>query len=121
MTDVEISGGTLTVLLSGWDRLFALKREIVVPLQHVTGAEVTPDRKPGGVRWPGSYVPGKITAGTYLTGKRTREFWLVRHPERAIVISLRDERYTRLVLEVADPEGTVAQIRKTLNATGTKG
>jgi DNA-binding transcriptional regulator LsrR (DeoR family) len=62
---------------------------------------------------PGTEVPGVITAGTfYEHGERV--FWDVHHPERAIALSLRDERYAKLVVEVEDPEATIAAIEAAL-------
>jgi hypothetical protein len=44
-------------------------------------------------------------------------FWDVRHPERAIIVSLQHERYKKLIIEVEDPAETVARLRQ---AIGTK-
>ena len=49
----------------------------------------------------------------YRHGERV--FWDVHHPERAIAISLRNERYTKLVVEVEDPDATVAAIEGALH------
>jgi len=38
-------------------------------------------------------------------------FWDVHHPEKTIVIDLRDERYNELVVEVDDPEAAVRLIQ----------
>jgi hypothetical protein len=57
----------------------------------------------------GTHVPGVISAGRfYEHGQRI--FWDVHHPERAIAILLRDERYGRLVIEVDDPAAALAAI-----------
>ena len=40
----------------------------------------------------------------------------VHDPEKTIVITLHDERYKKLVLEVEDPQKTVADITAALNA-----
>ena len=58
---------------------------------------------------PGSYLPGVIAAGTYRW-PGNKEFWNVRRLNKAIVLHLQNEGYTRLVLEVADPAATVAAI-----------
>ena len=86
------------------------------PLAHVVGAEVEPEIAQGwreGIRAPGTHVPGVITAGTfYQDGERV--FWDVHHPEKTVVIRLRDERYARLVIEVDDPRATAAAIQGAL-------
>jgi hypothetical protein len=40
-----------------------------------------------------------------------RAFWDVHHPEKTIVIDLRDGRYSELVVEVDDPEAAVRLIQ----------
>jgi hypothetical protein len=54
-----------------------------------------------------------LTAGTfYQHGKRV--FWDVHNPENTVVIELRDERYDELIVEVADPQLIVEQVRAAL-------
>jgi hypothetical protein len=57
------------------------------------------------------WLPGMIAAG------QAREegqwaFWDVHDPERAVIIDLADERYTRLVIEVDDPWATATTINQ---------
>jgi hypothetical protein len=62
---------------------------------------------------PGTNIPGLITAGTfYQDGKRI--FWDVHNPENTIVISLHDERYNELIVEVADTEAALKLLRDSL-------
>lgn len=62
---------------------------------------------------PGTNIPGVLTAGTfYQDGKRI--FWDVHHPEKTVVLELRDERYNELIVEVADPNATVEMVRAAL-------
>jgi hypothetical protein len=58
-------------------------------------------------------VPGVITAGTFHQ-EGERIFWDVHDPEKTVVIRLKNERYSRLVIEVEDPLATVAAIRERL-------
>ena len=70
------------------------------------------------LRLPGTAVPWVIVAGSYYwRGEWTFYDVRLRHLERAIVIRLRDERYARLVVEVEDPNATVAQIEHSLSRT----
>lgn len=62
----------------------------------------------------GTYVPGVIAAGTfYQEGEKV--FWDVHNPEKTEVIRLRDEKYSRLVVEVEDPPATVVAIQEALS------
>jgi hypothetical protein len=109
MAEIELTADTVVVHVKGADRIFALKSELTIPLEHVLGAsrdEEEARRWYHGVRAPGTSVPGVITAGTFhQNGERV--FWDVHHPERAIALSLRDESYAKLVVEVGDPEATI--------------
>jgi hypothetical protein len=62
---------------------------------------------------PGTSIPGVITAGTfYHHGNRV--FWDVHHPQNTIVIELHDERYSELIVEVADPAAAVERVKAAL-------
>jgi hypothetical protein len=116
VAEIELTADALVVHVKGADRIFALKSELTVPLEHVLGAardEEEARRWYHGVRAPGTSVPGLITAGTFHQ-QGERVFWDVRHPERAVALSLRDESYAKLVVEVDDPEATIAAIEAAL-------
>ena len=54
---------------------------------------------------------GAITAGTYYQ-EGELVFWDVHDPQKTVAIHLKDEHYRRLVIEVEDPEATVAQVNE---------
>ena len=112
MVDLSISGGNLLLHVRGADKLWAFKSSLEIPLQHVAAIRADPDVARGGWhgwRWPGTSLPGVITAGTfYQDGNRV--FWDVHNPENTVVIDLHDERYNQLIVEVADPAAAVALI-----------
>ncbi len=56
-----------------------------------------------------------ITAGSFYSHGEL-VFWDVHDPDKAIGIELRDERYARLVIEVADPEAEIRRIDQTVPA-----
>lgn len=120
MAEVTIESGTLVIRVRGMDRVWALKSELEIPLEHVAGAERDENEARDwyhGMKLPGSNIPGVITAGTfYQHGERA--FWDVHHPENAVAIRLHDESYGRLVVEVEDPDATVAAIRRAVGGDG---
>jgi hypothetical protein len=61
----------------------------------------------------GTNIPGVITAGTFLQ-RGGVVFWDVHNPEKTVVISLRDERYKSLVVEVAHPEAAVRLVSRAI-------
>jgi hypothetical protein len=119
MAEVELAQDALIVHVEGMDRLFTLRGRLEVPLSHVEGAEADPEearRRWHGIMERGIWVPGPITAGTfYREGELV--FWDVHDPEKTVVIRLTDERYARLIIEVEDPEATVARVNEAARAS----
>jgi len=113
MVEITVSGDQLHLEVKGWDKLWAFKSELDIPIQHIRSVRHDPDAASGwwhGLRFPGTQLPGVITAGTfYQHGKRI--FWDIHHPEKAIIIELHDDRYDELIVEVGDPLFAVEQIR----------
>jgi len=120
MVDVRVFGDKLVLNIEGADKLWALKSSLEIPLQHVVSVKADPEAANGwyhGIRLPGTNIPGVLTAGTfYQDGKRV--FWDVHHPEKTIVIELRDERYNELIIEVADPVAAVQLLNSRLAGRG---
>ncbi len=111
MARVTIDGENLLIEIEGADKLWALKSRLSVPLGNVRGVSADPGgtEGPTGLRAPGTYVPGVITAGTFhVDGERV--FWDVHDPTKAVVVELSDQRYSRLIIEVDDPRATLALI-----------
>ena len=112
--EISISGDVLIVGIRGADRLWALKNRLEIPLAHVTGvgsAQTEARKWLHGVRLVGTEVPGVVTAGRFYSNGQW-EFWDVHHPDKAIGIDLRDERYHRLVVEADDPDDQIRRIRE---------
>jgi hypothetical protein len=118
-TRIDIDRGLLRVRLHGLDVVWAARRRLVVPLDHVKGARTDPAlarRGPWlGAGYTDALLDYAVAAGPMLVHGR-REFWDVHHPERAVVIELEGEPYERLVLEVADPEGAAAAVNTAVAA-----
>jgi len=114
-TTISIEGDVLVVVVLGLDKLWSMKSQLDIPLEHVRGASIDPAivQGPKGWRGPGSNLPGVITAGTFhQDGKRI--FWDVHHGDNAVVIELQHDSFERLVVEVDDPYATVALIESAL-------
>ena len=112
-TAIELTDEMLVVHVEGADRLWALKSRLEIPLAHVAGAtSATEEARKWlhGMRLGGTHIPSVISAGRFYSHGEL-VFWAVHDPEKAIAIALRDERYSRLVLEVEDAEAEIARIR----------
>jgi hypothetical protein len=123
MTIVRIDAERLTVQVRGLDVLWAFKRQITVPVSHLVGAHTDETlRSEGpwlGAGYTNALLGYAVAAGPMLV-RGHREFWDVHDPDGAIVIDLRDDSYERLVVEVEDPEGTVAAVNAAVLRGGEK-
>ena len=116
MVDFSISDGVLVLHVRGADKLWAFKSSLEIPLEHIAGIRADPTAAHGwfhGLRMPGTQIPGVLTAGTFYH-QGNRVFWDVHHPDRTIVIELRDEDYNELIVEVSDPTAAVEAIQTAL-------
>jgi hypothetical protein len=104
MVNIDIGCDVATFRIEGLHKLWAFKSRIVVPVRDilaVEGPEAVPRRT--GWRIAGTWMPGVITAGTFRDdGQWT--FWDVAQSHAAIVVTLRRQWYSRLVVEVARPD-----------------
>ncbi len=117
MVTLQINDRHLILDVQGFDRLWALKSKLEIPLAHIRSVRTDPTRTIGwwqGFYVPGTHIPGIIAAGTfYRDGKRI--FWDVKQPANTIVIELDDERYDQLIVEVEHPITAVATIQAALD------
>lgn len=114
MTEIEIIGNTLVVRIKGLHKIWAFSSGLEVPLRHVVRAALysNVDLGPGLIRTFGASIPGVIiSAGIHLR-RGEWEFWDVMNKDKAIVVEPADAQYSRLVIEVADPDPAVGLIRR---------
>jgi hypothetical protein len=119
MIHIAIEGDELVIRLEGLALLAAARRELRVPLAHITGAAPAPERSGGWLagllhsHHAGTHLPGMVKAGTFMADDGP-VFYAAIHLERAVAVELRDERFRRLVVEPPDdetPDACAAQIR----------
>lgn len=120
MVDITIADDTLTVHVHGIHKFWALKSTLEVPLGDVLSVKHDPERATRafpGLKVPGTHIPAVYSAGTFYQSDFRPDFWVVRHPELAIVIQCRsDAAYDEIIVEVEDPKATVARVREALQA-----
>jgi hypothetical protein len=106
----------LNIRLTGASRLLAMKGRLAVPFAHIVAARVMPRnlaaKSRGWLRFPGTQFPG-VTSGSYR-GRGEWQFWDVRRAKEVLAIDLRDERYSRLILQVPDPATEAQKINDAL-------
>jgi hypothetical protein len=120
MVTHEIVGDIVHLRMEGLDKLWALKSELSIPLAHITAVRADSEVVHHwwhGIKFPGSNIPGILTAGTFYQDGR-RVFWDIHHPHEAVVISLDHEQYDELVIEVENPAAFVDEINARVNRSG---
>jgi hypothetical protein len=109
MTSVTCTDQDLVINVEGIDKLLAFKGHVTIPLAHVEkvehNSEPLMDFKHAtfGI---GTIFAGRIQAGSFKEDDE-KSFWDVRDPKKAILISLKEEEYGKLLIEVEDPEETI--------------
>ncbi|MFD2417710.1 hypothetical protein [Amycolatopsis pigmentata] len=110
MATVSVDNGELVVTIRGMRKVWSLKSEITIPIAHVKGATVDPgirDEFPRTIeKRVGTNLYQTYYGGTFVQDG-DKVFWDVRKPENAIVITLDNEDFDRLVVEVENPRETV--------------
>ena len=86
-------------------KLWALKSELSIPLDHIGKVykNTNDTAEYLGLRMPGTYIPGIITAGSYWAAQGT-VFCDFTNNDKIIVVELHDEHYHKLIIEVEDVE-----------------
>jgi hypothetical protein len=110
---VAIEGDNAVFIVEGLHKLWCFRSRLDIPLAHLTDVEVDADqvgRWWHGFKILGTDVPGLFAGGTfYYHGEMV--FWDVTSPAHTVIVSLDDERYRKLIVEVADPQMTAATLR----------
>jgi hypothetical protein len=114
MVSVEVNRGEVTVRILGHHQLWAVRKLIRFKKEHVLSVtRVDTSLKPPWRRCPGTYLPGFICAGTYH-GERGKEFWDTAFKGNAVEINLRQEQFSRMVVDVKNPDEVIEQLTSSL-------
>jgi len=118
VVEITVDNQTLSLEVRGWDKLWAFKSRLEIPLANIRTVTADPSIARElwkGLRAPGTHVPGVIVAGTFhKDGKRV--FWDVHNPDNTIAIGLADDRYDQLIVEVQNPANAVSLIEGALES-----
>lgn len=107
MVAIEKNDKNFVFEVKGMHKVWALKSQLIIPIDHIiTAYKNTRELKWLGLRMPGTQIPGLITAGTFLADEGDI-FCDVANKEKAIMIELKDERYTNMIIEVEDVDAAI--------------
>ncbi len=118
MIDMALYNDHATFTLAPWQALLAIRHRIEVPYAQVQSVSAQPRRlllRPY-LRMPGTHVLWLLAAGTFV-GATQREFWWVTRRPTALVVDLINHEFTRLVLELNDPDLAVQQLGQAVAST----
>ena len=109
MNIISTTQNTVCIEITGWDQIWSFKGSLTLPKDSVRRAYKHDGKlKPPFWRCPGTAIPKVIIAGTYY-GQGRKEFWNT-HFKGAIVLDLQHMEYTRIVVDVEDPNRVLAEL-----------
>jgi uncharacterized protein len=107
-----IHNGKLNIIFSGYRMLFGFRRQLQIPLQDILKirrVEEVPIYK--GIRQLGINLPGIIVAGTFKhVTRKESEFWNVCNSSKAVEIFIKNNAYSRIVLDIENPQNFIDTI-----------
>ncbi len=84
----------------------------MIPLNAISEIHTdVPAKLPHDLRFPGTFFPVLIKAGTYLTN-RGKEFWYTTRNKKFLCIELKQGFYKRIILSVNENESVKNKILK---------
>ena len=111
---LQLSDDALTIALEGWERVWALRRRMIIPRAKIVHAEWhrEPFELHASLRLAGTSLPGVIAAGTFY-GQGMKQFLYLRRPHglrrvtsaNVLVLDLHDMFYHRAVVSCAEEDG----------------
>ena len=111
MPSITLTGSTLNVEMSFWERVGSLSSNISVPLTAVVHATDDPTfiRHGLGLRVGGTGMPGFIAEGHFRkNGNRIFANW--RRGEQVVVIDLQGQKWDKLAIGCPDAKALATQI-----------
>ena len=117
MAKVTIQPAALAVDLTSGEKLWGLHNSIEVHAAHIVGAQALGKRwwQTLGWRMPGAAIPGLIIAGTYVQkGDKAYVSWS--RGTQPLQINLRNHKYSRIVVGVANAEALAEDINAAIVA-----
>jgi hypothetical protein len=114
MTSVRIRGESLEIEAGAPGEFWNLRSRMTIPLTHVLGAE---RETAAARRWLQELGGGAAAQPRVLSPGRFHPrgewvFWDVGEPGRAVGIELEAEPFTKLIVEVEDPDAVVEAINR---------
>lgn len=113
---LSVKESNLFIAIKGIDVFLTCKSKMNIPLKNIVS--VAPYKGEyntcfKGIRAPGVNIPGCVTAGTFYQ-KGQKIFWDVKNCNKSIMIELKNNSFTRIIVEVDDPDESIKNIQASL-------
>jgi hypothetical protein len=117
MTTITWTDTDMIINIEGLDKLLAFKGKVTIPLAHIV--KVEHNTKPlmdfkHATFGIGTIFAGRIQAGSFKEDGE-KSFWDVRDPKKAILITLKDEEYGKLLVEVDNTDEVMKALEASIN------
>ncbi len=113
---IRIENRNLVFEIHGIDVILAIRKSITIPLDHISSVstDVVQWNPCGQMRIAGTSLPGMVKDGMFLSSDGLL-FFEMHHPDKCITISLKNEKYKKIIFEVDDKESAAKTIRDALS------
>jgi hypothetical protein len=113
---VSHTESSVVLRLGPFESVFGLKGRLDIPRSQIRSIEVMerseiPATEGAWLRAPGTHIPGLIRYGSYGREPR-REFWLMLRQKRAVVITVADWAYHRVIIGAGDPDRLAGELNR---------
>ena len=123
MARVKIENGNLIIAMKGMRKFFAMKSEVSIPMANVESVTTGLDWKDLpktldkvlGTNSNELYYGGVFRDGGFWNSDGDKVFFDLRRKEDAIVITLKDEEFKKLIIGCENAEETVSIIQQALS------
>ena len=116
MSRIKIENNILVITMQGARKFFAMKNELSIPLENISGVTTGLAWKDVPKIWDkriGSNLYSFYFGGTFRQNG-AKVFYDLKKKEDAVVISLNDTDFDTLIIGVDDPTATVETIEQAL-------
>lgn len=113
---IRIENKNLVFEIHGIDVILAIRKSITIPLDHVSSVstDVVPWNSFKQLKIAGTSLPGIVKDGMFLSSDGLL-FFEMHNPDKCITISLKNEKYKKIIFEVDDKESAAKTIRDALS------
>lgn len=113
---IDIENYNLIFILTGVDKVLALKSKLTIPLNHVKSVSI--DKADWNyfkmLKVMATRIPEVVADGIFVS-KEGFLFYEMHDPNKCITVELENEKYKKIIFEVSDKETSAKMIQEALD------